>query len=148
MRRDYFTLAVRNVPATDDGEIPTLVVTYDGPTDQLADRLTDAEGAPIDADEVDVTCRLQVDHESGSSCAVSLTHRVTGEYLVEVNGDAADLHALVEAARDVDEEPSYRLRIERPAEDPIVYDMRTLLVYDESGDLKRGDSLIPSGVEL
>ncbi|MHB9286024.1 DUF5793 family protein [Halobacteriales archaeon Cl-PHB] len=146
MRRDYFTLHVRNVPP-EESAVPTLVVTYDGPSDELTAHLLDEDGETIPAAALDVACRLREDDHS-DTCVLSLTHRVTGEYLVEINGDADAIRSLVEAARDCDKEPAYRVRIERPDADPVVYDKRTLLVYDEDGDLLRGDSLIPSGVEL
>lgn len=146
MRRDYFTLAVRNVPPEESG-VPTLVVAYDGPSDELTAHLLDDDGDAIPAEELDVACRLR-EEDDEHTCVCSLTHRVTGEYLVEINGDAEAVLSLVEAARDIDEEPAYRVRIERSDAAPVVYDKRTLLVYDEDGDLLRGDSLIPSGVEL
>jgi hypothetical protein len=145
MRREYFTLAIR-LPSDDAAPSrPTIALAFEGPLDELQDALADDAGEPLPADAVDVTCRLQGDDDA--TCVVGLTHRLTGEFLLEVNADADDIFDLVEAARDGDEEPTYRVAVETD-EETTVYDKETLLVYDSDGNLLRGQSLIPSGVEL
>lgn len=148
MRREYFALDVR-LPAgpADALPKPVVIVEYDGPPEELRDRFTDDAGAFLSADDVDVTCRLQ---SSGGDdgCVVALAHRVTGEFLLEVNGDADDVGDLVESARSADDEACYRVRIDPVDGEEIVYDKQTFLVYDDEGSLLRQHSLIPSGVEL
>lgn len=146
MRREYFTLATR-LPADDAAPSrPTIGLEFDGPLAELQDALADDAGEPLPADAVDVTCRLQGDEDA--TCVVGLTHRLTGEFLLEVNADADAILDLVDAARDgEDEEPTYRVVIDADDE-TTVYDKETLLVYDSAGNLLRGQSLIPSGVEL
>ena len=92
---------------------------------------------------------MQDDPDDDTTGVFSLTHRITGEYLLEVNADATDVLDLVDAARDRGEDDaSYRIQVERADENPVVYEMDALLVYDKEGDLLRQHSLIPSGVEL
>lgn len=146
MRREYFTLTTR-LPSDDAApSSPTLAIAFDGPLGELQDALADDASEPLPADAIDVTCRLQDDEDA--TCVIGLTHRLTGEFLLEVNADADDVLDLVETARDgEDEEPTYRVVVEANDE-TTVYDMETLLVYDSDGNLLRGQSLIPSGVEL
>ncbi len=149
MRRDYFALNVQTPAGPADAlALPTAVVAYDGPADDLRARLTDEAGDPLSADTIDVTCRLQA-HDNRDHCVVALTHRLTGTFLLEVNAETAAVQDLVKAARGVDDESTaYRVRIEFADGDNIVYEKGTLLVYDDEGSLLRQHSLIPSGVEL
>jgi len=146
MRRDYFSLTARVPGNSDDVVTPELDVAYDGPAEDLQDALTDDAGDPLPAEAIDVTCRLQ-DEGDEAACVVGLTHRLTGEFLLEVNADAAAVLDLVEAARGGDEDGSYRVHVATDG-DEYVFDMETLLVYDAGGSLLRRQSLIPSGVEL
>jgi hypothetical protein len=141
MRRDHFTVSTHP-----DRSPPTVVVRFDGPTGTLTDRLAD-DGVPA-SDDVDASFRLQgpVDGEDTEG-AFSLTRRLTGEYLLEANAEAAAVLDVVGAARNSDD-TSYRIRIVRPDADPVVYEKETLLVYNDQGSLLRQHSLIPSGVEL
>ncbi|WP_255195982.1 DUF5793 family protein [Halorarius litoreus] len=143
MRRDYFTVEVTNV---DSAGIPSLDIEYDGPRDQLVGRLTDGTGDPLAAEELDVTYRLQ----SNERGVIGITNRVTGEFLVEVNADNEAVLAFIRAARDEggDDETRYRLRIHHDGDELLSHEKGTLLVYDAGGDLRRSESLIPSGVEL
>lgn len=76
----------------------------------------------------------------------SLTHRMTGSYLLEVTLPVDALFELVETARTDTDEPTYRITVD--IDEPITYELDALFVYDSEGDLRRQDSLIPSGVEL
>jgi len=149
MRRDYVTLDLSN--ADQDGDhLPTAVLAYEGPTDPLEERLTDAVGDPLDSESVDVGFRFQSDPDADDASGVfSLTNRVTGEFVVEVNADAETVRTLVDAARREDDpEGCYRILVRRDGETVASYEKRTLLVYDGEGSLLRQHSLIPSGVEL
>jgi hypothetical protein len=140
MRRDHFTVATEP-----ERDTPAVAVVFDGPGGTLTERLAD-EGVPA-AEDTDVALRLQgpVD-DADTEGVLSLTRRLTGEYLLEANVDAADVLAVVSAAREG--EGTYTVRIERPEDETVVYEKETLLVYDEEGSLLRQHSLIPSGVEL
>jgi len=150
MRRDYVTLDLRHVDPDGD-RLPTAVLRYDGPTDLLEERLTDAVGDPLDRERVDVAFRLQTADDDATG-VLSLTNRVTGEFVVEVNADAESVRELVEAARREDDpddaDGCYRVVVEREGETVATYEKHTLLVYDDEGSLLRQHSLIPSGVEL
>lgn len=155
MRRDYFTLDVRNMggESPDDRGIPTVVIDFDGPDEQLTDRLTDESGDVLGASELDVSYRLHgpVD-DADSEGVVAVTNRVTGDFVLELNADAGDVTRFVDAARaygkDTDDGRRYRVEVAIGGEPFATYEKSTLLVYDADGGLLRGRSLIPSGVEL
>jgi hypothetical protein len=144
MRRDHFTISAANL-APDGTEAPTLTVSYSGPPGTLTARLDGESGTPPDGDDVDATFRLLPDEEEAGVFALS--RRLTGDFVLEANGDANEVFALVDAARESDD-TTYRIRIERSGADDLVMDKATLLVYDGEGSLLRQHSLIPSGVEL
>lgn len=147
MRRDHFTVEAESLdPAGAD--CPTLDIVYDGPKETLTAQLTEG-GELISAADIDAAFRFQEEHGVEDATGVcSLTHRVTGEYLLEFNAGAATVLGLVDAAREDSDEATYRIRINRNDDTPIVYDLDSLLVYDAEGNLLRQHSLIPSGVEL
>ena len=156
MRRDYFTLDVRNLGGggdTDDRGIPTVTIDFDGPDDQLTDRLTDDSGTALEAGELDVSYRLHgpVD-EADTGGVVAVTNRVTGDFVLELNADAEDVTRFVDAARvygkSTDDGKRYRVELTIDGEPFATYEKSTLLVYDTDGSLLRSHSLIPSGVEL
>lgn len=146
MRRDYFTLEVR------DETKPAVVLTFDGPSRLLDQRLTDADGSALDAEDVDVAFRYTspVDAEDATG-VFSLTNRLTGDFVLETNVAADPIVTLIDAAQSEDASDAtngcYEVAIERE-EETVTYDKRTLLVYDTGGDLRREHSLIPGGVEL
>ncbi|WP_178917438.1 DUF5793 family protein [Natronomonas gomsonensis] len=151
MRRDYFTLTVDGMDA-DDPQRPVVTITYEGPAGQLESRLTKADSV-LESDEIDVAFRLKepLDSEEANG-VVAIADRVTGEYVFELNATAGDVFSFVEAAREFgqrsDSESRYRIVLETEDEHLATYDKSTLLVYDADGELLRGQSLIPSGVEL
>jgi len=148
MRRDHFTVAARHVSSEEPTE-PTLAIEYTGPQETLTEQLTDSGKDLFVAEDTDAAFRMQDDPDDDATGVFSLTHRITGEYLLEVNADATDVLDLVDAARGRGEDDaSYRIQVERADENPVVYEMDALLVYDKEGDLLRQHSLIPSGVEL
>ncbi|WP_276257798.1 DUF5793 family protein [Haloglomus litoreum] len=150
MRRDYFTLDVRNMDA--DGP-PTAHIEFDGPADQLVDRLTGDDDEPLPPEELDVALRLQTPADAeDASGVVAVTNRVTGAYVLELNVDADDVFRFIDAAREfgqeTDREFRYRVRVTVDGEELLDHEMNVFLVYDPDGELLRGRSLIPSGVEL
>lgn len=149
MRRDHFTVATANLdPATSDS--PALDIQYDGPTETLTEQLSTSDEGVLTAGDIDAAYRFQADPDESEAVGVfSLTNRVTGEYLLECNVAGDDVLDLVEAARaETEDDASYQISIYSEADDPIVYDLNSLLVYDPNGNLLRQHSLIPSGVEL
>lgn len=156
MRRDHFTL---NIDETSAVAPPTLVLSYDGPDESLADRLPEDDenvfedvveasfrNQPTDREVLDEDDDVDQGQETSESGVLSLSHRLTGEYILEAPADMEDIRSLVEAAQA--EGGSYRIRIERPEREAVVFVTEALLVYDTDGNLLRTDSLIPSGVEL
>ncbi|MFB6256952.1 MAG: DUF5793 family protein [Haloplanus sp.] len=157
MRRDYFELDVDNVDwveVGDDPAKPTVHIDFHGPDGMLADRLADASGELLDAEETDVSFRLHDDPDDPDAAGVvAVTNRVTGDFVLELNEEAVDVLRFIRAAREYgkavdDRNGRYRVTIATDGEPTVVYDKRTFLVYDADGNLLRGESLIPSGVEL
>ena len=156
MRRDYFTLEVSNVDwAHDGGEPakPTVTIDFEGPAESLRERLTGGDDL-LSAEEVDAALRLQPDDaEIEASGVVSVTNRVTGDFVLELDEEADDVLRFIRAARRYGEETGdddgrYHVEIRIDGDPVVEYDKRTFLVYNEEGNLLRKDSLIPSGVEL
>jgi hypothetical protein len=156
MRRDYFELAVSNVDWVDDGGTPakpTVSIDFDGPEETLEERLTDANGDPLAAAETDAAFRYQDDvDDADATGVVSVTNRVTGDFVLELNEEADDVLTFVRAARRYGEQSGddgeYEVNITIDGESFISYEKSTFLVYDSDGNLLRNHSLIPSGVEL
>jgi hypothetical protein len=154
MRRDYFTLDIREEDPPDEGRSPkpTARIDFEGPVDELTERLRTDDGT-LDAEDIDIGYRLltSMDDEDASG-VLSVTIRLTGEFVLELNAEADTVLDLVRAARrhgtDTDDDDSYRLRIVVDGETTVDYEKSTFLVYDADGDLLRQHSLIPSGVEL
>lgn len=153
MRRDQFTMTVQSP----DGRPPTLDIVYDGPVEELHEQLR-ADSDPLTADELDAAFRRlagsregddtgRTDSTTDTEGVFSLTHRVTGAYLLEVNVDDDDIQKAVSAARDTDD-ARYRIRLHTGENNSSVYEMSALFVYNSGGELLRQRSLIPSGVEL
>ncbi len=156
MRRDYFTLEVEDdgwVAAGDEPRRPTLIIGFEGPASLLRERLTGDADAPLEASEIDVSFRLQSDvAEQEASGVVSVTDRLTGEYVLELNAPAERIFAFIRAAREFSEhageENRYGIEIRIDGDPVETFEKRTFLVYTREGNLLREESLIPSGVEL
>jgi hypothetical protein len=143
MRRDYFTIDIR--PEPDDDGMPTIAIDYTGPSGDLRDRLTETAESTLDSSEIDVAFRHQTESEGG---VLSLTDRMTGEFIFEAAAAIEPLDALVSTAQRRDGDGTYEVRLTDSGGKPLVYEKETLLVYDEDGDLLRQRSLIPGSVEL
>ena len=157
MRRDYFELAVENVDWVSEGgepRKPRVHIDFRGPEELLRERLTDVEGSLLDASETDVSFRLHdtVDTQQVSG-VVGVTNRLTGDFILELNQEADDVLQFIRAAREYGRETDeldgrYRVDISIDGDHVVSYEKSTFLVYDVEGNLLRGRSLIPSGVEL
>ena len=157
MRRDYFSLDVRQVSWVDDDgtpEKPTVAVTFDGPASTLRERLTGPDGDYLTAAETDFAFRLQSTLDAADATGVvSVTDRLTGDFVFELNEDADDILGLIDAAREYAgatdaDDGHYHVVVRIDGEVAVEYDKDTFLVYDDGGNLLRQHSLIPSGVEL
>lgn len=158
MRRDYFQLDVENIDwvETDgDPEKPLVQIDFRGPEESLRERLAGTEGSLLDAEETDVAYRLQdtIDNPDATG-VVSVTNRITGDFVLELNEEADGVLRFIRAAREYGQyaadpdEGRYRVEISVDGEHLVSYEKQTFLVYDADGNLLRGQSLIPSGVEL
>jgi len=157
MRRDHFELAAHNIDWVESGDPPAeprVVIDFDGPKETLTERLTDPEGNLLEASETDVTFRLQDSlDDPDATGVVSVTDRITGDFLLELNEDADDVLRFVRAAREYGQSTDadsgrYSVVIRIDGETLATYSKSTFLVYDANGSLLRSKSLIPSGVEL
>ena len=157
MRRDYFELDVENVNWVDEGgdpEKPTVYIDFRGPEDTFRERLTEAGDDVLDAGQTDVAFRLQDPLDDPDAFGVvGVTNRITGDFILELNEDAADVLKFIRAAREYgqatgDRDGRYQVEISIGGEEIVTYEKSTFLVYDNEGHLIRRESLIPSGVEL
>ncbi len=157
MRRDHFDLSVEGVDDVDSGTAPLVRIDFHGPEGLLRERLSNAEGELLTAAETDVAFRLREPlpddgREPDVEGVVGVTNRFTGDFILELNETADDVFAFIRAARrhgDAgDGDARYRVEIDVGGERLVSYEKGTFLVYDHEGNLLRGRSLIPSGVEL
>lgn len=158
MRRDYFELDVENIEWVDSGGDPgkpLVRIDFHGPREVLEERLSNPSGGHLEARETDVAFRLQDSLDEPSAAGVvSVTNRITGEFILELNESADDVLTFIRAAReygrgDADSDGGrYRVEVSIDGEEEVVYEKQTFLVYDADGHLLRSHSLIPSGVEL
>ncbi|ELY85068.1 MULTISPECIES: DUF5793 family protein [Natrialba] len=156
MRREHFTLHVSNIDWVETGENPSkpsVSIDFTGPAATLRERLTGPDDEILDAGETDVALRLQEPLGNDTTGVVSVTNRITGDFILELNEDAADVLQFIRAARGygegaADDEGRYEVEITLDGDSFVTYDKRTFLVYDDEGSLLRQHSLIPSGVEL
>lgn len=158
MRRDYFTLEVHDAGWVEvDGTpaMPKLNITYEGPRETLASALlTDGDELPSSS-SIDVSFRLQGSIDDPDAMGVlSLSDRLTGDFLVEMNAEVEPMLAFIRAARRYGEtvsDPAGRFSVSIIVDDTndrVTFEKRTLLVYNSDGSLLRQHSIIPSGVEL
>lgn len=157
MQREHFDLDVRNVDwlqSGDDPSQPVAHIRFSGPAAELTDRLASADGPPLSAEDIDVAFRLRDPFAESLEPAgvVSVANRLTGDFLFETNEDAEDVLRFISAAREYGQatdnlDSRYRIELS-VGDETIIYEKATFLVYDDDGDLLRGQSLIPSGVEL
>ena len=156
MRRDYFTLDVDNVDRVagdEESDKPVVHIDFHGPEELLRGRLTGPDGDFLSAEQTDVAFRFRgsVDDPDATG-VVGVTDRVTGDFVLELNEEAEDVLRFIRAAREYgqtgDSDGRYRVEISIDGEDLITYEKGTFLVYDDEGNLLRGKSLIPSGIEL
>lgn len=157
MRRDYFTLDVSGVEWVDedsDPEKPTVVIDFEGPASLLQERMTGFSAELLDASAVDVSFRFQTEvDDPDAQGVVSVTDRMTGDYVLELNTPAPRVLDFIRAAREygkraAEDDDRYRIQILIDGESVVTYDKRTFLIYNYEGNLLRKHSLIPSGVEL
>jgi len=156
MRRQEFSLDVTNIDWVEDEDadaaLPTVTITFTGDA-ALEDRLLAPDGDLLEADEIDVALRLQGDVDDPETTGVvAVTDRLTGDFVLELNQDAADVLKFIRAAREYgrasDADKRYRVHIERGDNHVVTYEKDTFLVYNTEGDLLRRHSLIPSGIEI
>jgi hypothetical protein len=156
MRRDYFGLEIADTDWLEGDADPTrprLVIEFDGPESTLRERLTGHGDDPLSARETDAVFRLKTPLDDPDAEGVfSLTNRLTGDFVLELDEDADGLVEFVRAARAYGEhapdDARYEVVVAVDGEQVVAYEKRTLLVYDDDGNLLRNHSLIPSGVEL
>ena len=156
MRREQFSLAVSDVAwveADAEPRLPTVTIRAEADAGELRDRLTAGADEIAAAEDVDLAVRLQRNAESGDAEAIlALTHRLTGDYVLELTAEPETVLAFTRAARrygETEEDgPWYRARIVAGDHELAAYEKETLLVYGPDGELLRQHSLIPGGVEL
>lgn len=134
MRRDYFDVTLRSAA------VPELVVTYDGPTGELSTHLETA----LTDDAVDVAFR----HQTEDTGVLSLTDRLTGEFILEATVPIETIDTLVSSAQRDGDPSEYVLRLVTDETEPFSCHTQTLLVYSADGNLLRNRSLVSGSIEL
>ncbi|MFB6196716.1 MAG: DUF5793 family protein [Halobacteriaceae archaeon] len=158
MRREQLALEVNHVNwVKEDGDPQkpqVCIETNDeAASDLLEKRLSRPDGTLLDASETDVSYRLLDDIDAAkTNGVVSVTNRITGDFILELNEVADDVLTFIRAARRygeaADGDGEYEVKITIDGAELVSYEKTTFLVYNEEGDLLRKHSLIPSGVEL
>lgn len=159
MRREQFELTVDGVAWVEESDVdpeqPVVrIETRDAEAgNHLRSRLADPDGGQLAAEQTDVTFRLLDDGEGEEDeGVVSVTNRLTGEFVLELNASADNVLQFIKAARrygeHADTDGQYEVVITVDDEVLVDYKKTTFLVYDSGGELLRNHSLIPSGVEL
>lgn len=154
MRREYFDLHVHNtdwVAADGEPRKPTVVIDFDGPSEVLEARLAGHDGF-VNAEETDVNYRFHEDGPEGQG-VLSITNRITGDFVLELNTDTHAVLDFIRAARAYGEATAngdgrYQVTIHHKGEQLLTHEKSTFLVYNHEGNLVRQHSLIPGGVEL
>lgn len=153
MRREYFDLHVHNTDRAADGEPqkPTVVIDFDGPSEVLEARLAGSDRF-VDAEETDVNYRFHEDGPEGRG-VLSITNRITGDFVLELNADTDSVLEFIRAARAYGEatgsdEGRYQVTVRLDGNELLTHEKSTFLVYNHEGNLVRQHSLIPGGVEL
>jgi hypothetical protein len=134
MRRDYFDVTLRS------GTAPELVVTYDGPDGELSNHIQTVRTA----DDIDVAFR----HRTADSGVLSLTDRITGEFVLEATVSIETIDTVVSSAKQASDSSEYALRLIADGTEQITSHNQTLLVYSSDGDLLRDRSLVSESIEL
>lgn len=132
---------------------PTVSIDFTGPEPYLEKRLVDADGSDLTSTQTDASYRLQEPLSKEATGVLSLTNRITGDFILELNEPASTVLRFIRAARGYREatksdEGRYEIVVNIDGTECLRLDKRTLLVYDNEGNLLRQHSLIPSGVEL
>ena len=154
MRRDYFTITFDGIDPAASQDMPTMAIEFEGPTAALTERLETPSGDRLTAEETDVAFRLQPERDDDPETGViSVTNRITGDFVLELNADVDTVFEFIQAARRYGQESGtddgkFRVRLVVEGSDLVAYEKTTWLVYDGEGNLLRQRSLIPSGVEL
>lgn len=142
MDRESYDVSVR---VSGDAR-PELAVDLTGSARDVTDRLSAPDGGQLPAADVDVTYRETEGERPG---VLGLANRLTGEFVLEANVASDRVDALVDAVIEADGDRRGEYRVRLTDGDRTAYlDQETLLVYDDAGNLLRGRSLIPGGVEL
>jgi hypothetical protein len=155
MRREDFTLDVHDIDWVEDGgepREPTVVIDFEGDQPAFEERLTGRDDGQLAASETDVAFRFVEDAGDDGAGVVSVTNRITGDFILELNEEADDVLRFIRAARRYgehdDSHGSYRVCVLNEGDPVVEYQKETFLVYSGDGDLLRDRSLIPGGVEI
>ncbi len=155
MRRQAFTVAMRHVEPGQGAKtapLPTLRLRYDGAGSDLRSALEGANGTHLSETDIDVSLRLKGAFEERPDGVLSVSERLTGDFVCECNVDARDVFEFLSAtkrrAATVDGPAKYRIQFVAEGTPIRTYEMDTFLVYTQSGTLQESESLLPNGAQL
>lgn len=156
MRRGRLSVALTNVDWVESElppEQPYLSITFDGPEEELKERFRKSKDSGYTPDDLDFCYRIQQSsHPTVSGGVFSVSDRLTGEYLFEIDVSVKTIEKFVYAVRRYattrDEETRYGVEI-RVGNRPVAeFGKEIFLVYGSERTLLRHRSLIPDEIEI
>lgn len=140
MHREDFTVRARS----GDRGRPVIAIEYDGPAGRLAGALAEVNEGPIGPDDLEVSVRPAPATKGGGVLAIA--GAATGGYFLETPVDLHAVTGVTRAARDREVE-TVAVVLQPIDGDPIEFDTRTILIYDDDGEIRHDRSLVPGGVQ-
>lgn len=155
MRRDKLSVELVNAhcPERSEPRPPRFVVRFDGPEAELASQFHNPGGSVYTPEQLDVSFREQPPSNGPPSTGVfSVSDRLTGEFLFEVNASTGLIGAFSDAVRryaeTIDAPPQYEVALWAAGTERAVFTKDTFLVFQQDGTLLRHHSVIPTSIEL
>ena len=155
MQHDQFRFTFTNTERTDDAsetDQPLLRIECAESRENLSTKFATRVRDGMDTADIEISLRYLRPSTETETGVLALTNSITGEYILECEGDTKPLPEFLQTAREsvnhTDGRPQYTVEIRAPDEVMARFKTDLLRVYDGTGTLMRQDSLIPSDIEL
>lgn len=155
MQHDQFRFTFTNTERIDgssEADQPLLRIDCTESCENLSTKCVTHVRGDMDTTDVEISLRYLRPATETETGVLALTDSITGQYVLECEGDTKPLPEFLQTAREsvnyTDGRPQYTVEIR--ALDGVMARFKTdlLRVYDGTGTLIRQDSLIPSDIEL
>lgn len=131
---------------------PILVIHFDGSSDRLHEELNTRLREDTSAADIEVSFRFLGSGDDAEAGVLALTDRVTGDYILECDGETETIRKLIQTVREdtesTDESAQYAVQIQAGTDSLARFTKELLPVYDADGTLLRHRSLIPGDIEM